>query len=46
MLGFIRKLWRRHKAKAADHRLYQDQERSPGNAIVDAQRISGADRGV
>jgi len=31
MIGFIRKLWRRHKAKAADHRMYQDQERPPGD---------------
>jgi hypothetical protein len=46
MIGFIRKLWRRHKVKAADHRMYQDEERAPGDAIEDAQRISGAGHGV
>ena len=39
MIGFIRKLWRRYKVKAADRRMYLDQEHSLGHAIDDAQRI-------
>ena len=39
MLGFIRKLWRRHKVKAADRRIYLDQGHSLGHATGDAQRI-------
>ena len=39
MLGFITKLWRRHKAEAADRRIYLDQGHSLGHATDDAQRI-------
>jgi hypothetical protein len=39
MIGLIRKLWRHHKVKAADRRVYLDQGHAPGNAIQDAQRI-------
>jgi hypothetical protein len=39
MIGFIRKLWRRHKDKAAEHRVFLDQGRSPGHAVEDAQRM-------
>jgi hypothetical protein len=38
MLGFIKKLWRRHKVKAAEHRMYLDQGHSSGHTIEDAQR--------
>ena len=41
MIGFIKKLWRRHKVKAAEHRTHLDQEHVPSDPIVDAQRLSG-----
>jgi|HubBroStandDraft_2_1064218.scaffolds.fasta_scaffold40537_4 hypothetical protein len=41
MIGFIRKLWRRHRVKAAEHRTYLDQEHAPSDPIVDAERLSG-----
>jgi hypothetical protein len=39
MLGLIKKLWRRHKVKAAEHRIYRDQGRSSGHGMDDAQRM-------
>jgi hypothetical protein len=39
MIGFIRKLWRRHKVKAAEHRMYLDQGRSSGRGLEDTQRM-------
>jgi hypothetical protein len=39
MIGFIWKLWRRHKVKAAEHRMYLDQERSSGHGPEDTQRM-------
>jgi hypothetical protein len=41
MIGFIRKPWRRHRVKAAEHRTYLDQEHAPSDPIVDAERLSG-----
>jgi len=38
MIGFIRKLWRRHKVKAADHRMSLDRGRSQGHGADDALR--------
>jgi hypothetical protein len=46
MIVFVRKLWRRRKVKAAEHRTYLDQEHVPSDPIVDAQRISGAGEGI
>ncbi len=40
MIGFIGKLWRRHKVKAADRRVFMDQGRLPGHATGDSQHIS------
>jgi len=37
MIGFVRKLWRHHKVKAADRRIFRDQGRSPGHARGDAE---------
>jgi hypothetical protein len=34
-MGFIRKLWRRHKAKAADRRIFMDQRYVAGSAERD-----------
>jgi hypothetical protein len=39
MIGLIRELWRRHKVKAADRRMFLDQGHPPGNAMQNAQRI-------
>jgi hypothetical protein len=39
MIGFIRKLWRHHKVKAAKRRMYLDQEHSSGHGIDGAQHI-------
>jgi hypothetical protein len=40
MIGFIRKLWRRHKVKAADRRMYVIQGHSSGNRTDSSQRIA------
>ena len=32
MIGFLRKVWRRHKVKAAEHRMYLDQGYAPHDA--------------
>jgi hypothetical protein len=39
MIGLVRKLWRRHRVKAAERRLYLDQEHSSGHGADDAERI-------
>jgi len=39
MIGFIRKLWHRHKVKAADRRTYLDQEHTSGHGTADAQQM-------
>jgi hypothetical protein len=40
MIGFIRKLWRRHKVRAAEHRTYMDQRYVPGHDAGDATGTS------
>ncbi len=32
MIGFLRKVWRRHKVRAAEHRMYLDQGYAPHDA--------------
>jgi len=45
-MGFIRKLWRRHKVKAAERRVFmdQDQEHAPGHVLDDARRTAEVNR--
>jgi hypothetical protein len=38
-MGFIRKLWRRHKVKAADRRIFGDQRLSSSHVEDDAPRM-------
>jgi len=41
MIGFIKKLWRRHKVKAADRRMYLDQGRSSaGHGTRDSEHMN------
>jgi hypothetical protein len=43
-MGFIRKLWRRHKVKAADRRIFMDQGHSSGHALEDARLTTDVTR--
>ncbi len=39
MIGLIRKLWRRHKVKAADRRVFMDQGRGPSHGTGDSEHM-------
>jgi hypothetical protein len=40
MIGFVRKLWRRHKVKAADRRMFLDQgHSSPRHSTGDSEHM-------
>jgi hypothetical protein len=36
MMGFMRKLWRRHRVKARDRRMFIDQEHQASHGVDDA----------
>jgi hypothetical protein len=39
MIVFVRKLWRRHKVKAADRRVFRDQGRVPRHGTGDSEHM-------
>jgi hypothetical protein len=44
MFWLLRRLWRRHKAKAAERSEHRDQVHSRGHTMDDAQRMTNQER--